>query len=770
MAEATVKTVQYIDKRIEPQPDPLYDNVIGPTQNQFYKIAASALSNSSIHFNNLTTLGADRAYLDTFEIELTCDIDFLVRIPASHGKIAKPAADNADATPYIAPLMCDWVFDSFPFNKCCEEVRVNINGGGFFSQPLSYVRAKERYMNQQALSRSYENICPIHRPMLQYESGRDFTNVTGTDTKNVIGNGVALDTTDNSIKGVTVATSTTNGTTGTYTDITLVKQQSGRYYDHNSYTAALPTRYGRGMMGMLQSECMLDGGINNSIVHTGAQSTAAATAGRWSNIRLGTIEVRGNDHFMHVIYTVTWREPVFCSPFSSRYDATFGRPLYNITSMDLTFTLQNLGNMIRIQNVDYGLKGFTDGGGGDTTINKGAWNNRTYVKDYNINILSAQLCYQVMTIPPTITKPLSTLVPYRRFVPYITDFPQNPNSGATNEALPLSGGHIQLKSGVYTLNEIPTAIWVFCAPSKSRYQENAEDCAVGAANTPITFAPNPTEQGGTKHVALNTGEGNWDSNKLFGFMEHINITMANTTQILNTAEPVDLYRIAKYNGCEDSYLAWGVYDACAQKPCETKVVSYSTIGSDTVDSATVGIAVPKRNYYGPGSVLRLIPGQDLIIPGEALIPGANAKNMVFQCEGNFYIPPHTLSQNRYALWLLFEYVGVAAISPGQCEITMNPLGDGSIMDVSPVMSGTSDESEGVLDDIGGRGNINKAARIAAAIGDSGIISRVLRLIPGAKDFADLAAKHGLGQPGSKRSKGCGVSGGAVIGQGMKDWV
>lgn len=766
MAEATVKTVQYIDKRIEPQPDPLYDNVIGPTQNQFYKIPASALSNSSIHFNNLTTLGADRAYLDTFEIELTCDIDFLVRVPATLAdSVGVPSTDHKDATPYLAPLMCDWVFDSFPFNKCCEEVRVNINGGGFFSQPLSYVRAKERYMNQRALSRSYENICPIHRPMLQYESGRNYTNLTGVDTKNVVGNGLVINDTNGAGEADTVAALTTNSTTGTYTNLTSVKQQGGRYYDHNSYTAALPTRYGRGMMGMLQSECMLDGGVNNSIVRTGVRATDGTE--RWSNIRVGTTEQIGTDHYLHVIYTVTWREPIFCSPFSSRYDATFGRPLYNITSMDLTFTLQNLGNMIRIQNVDYGLKGFTDSH--DTSLNLGVWGNRTFVKNYNINILSAQLCYQVMTIPPTITKPLSTLVPYRRFVPYITDFPQNPNSGATNEALPLNGGHIQLKSGVYTLNEIPTAIWVFCAPSKSRYQENAEDCSVGVNNLPQIYVPTPTADQGHLHVALNTGEGNWDSNKLFGFMEHINISMANTTQILNTAEPVDLYRIAKYNGCEDSYLAWGVYDACAQKPCETKVAEYTTLGGSIAQSR-IGMAVPRENYYGPGSVLRLIPGQDLIIPGEALIPGANAKNMVFQCEGNFYIPPHTLSQNRYALWLLFEYVGVAAISPGQCEITMNPLGDGSIMDVSPVMSGTSDESEGVLDDIGGRGNVNKAARIAAQIGDSGIISRILRLIPGAEKVADYAAQHGFGQPGSKRSKGCGISGGAVIGQGMKDWV
>ena len=42
MTQATVKTVQFLDPRIEPQPDPVYDYVIGPTQNQYYKIPLSA--------------------------------------------------------------------------------------------------------------------------------------------------------------------------------------------------------------------------------------------------------------------------------------------------------------------------------------------------------------------------------------------------------------------------------------------------------------------------------------------------------------------------------------------------------------------------------------------------------------------------------------------------------------------------------------------------------------------------------------------------------
>ena len=143
MAQATVKTVQFVDPRIEPQPDPVYDYVIGPMQNQYYKIPASGLSDSNITFNNLTTLGVDRAYLDTFEIELTCDFTFQLSTPGYDANPGSYEWTEALQTE-ICPAPDEWTFQSFPFNTCCDEARVNINGGAFFSQPMCYVRAKER--------------------------------------------------------------------------------------------------------------------------------------------------------------------------------------------------------------------------------------------------------------------------------------------------------------------------------------------------------------------------------------------------------------------------------------------------------------------------------------------------------------------------------------------------------------------------------------------------------------------------------------------------
>lgn len=670
MAQATVKTIQYIDPRIEPQPDPVYDYVIAPTQNQFYEINSSGLSNSSVTFNNLTTLGVDRAYLDTFELEITARITF-----ALDGAYTQANATDANKAK-MCPTPSQWTFDSFPFNKCVEQARVNINGGAFFSEPLSYLRAKERYMDQWKLSRCYENVCPCHRPMLQYESGKRYNTSIDSGHAQVLYN-------DSYVSG-----------------------------GGNVQAPGLPTRYGMGQVRYGQSAEGIVGGFNNAIVRTGAMDANNISEKYVRNLKESYVEV-------------TWREPIFCSPFSSRYDATYGRPLYNITSMDITFTLQNLGNMIRIAN--FGQFEYDN----------------LRITNYNVNLKSVKLRYQVMTIPPVLNKPLTTLVPYRRFVPYITDYP-NSTQGQQEQAAGLNEVKVlNITSGVYTLNEIPTAIWLFVAPVKACYQNNLVDRRVRDPDftTEAVAATNKAD--------LNLW-GNWDSNKLFAYIKQVSITMANTTQILETATPYDLYRIAKANGCDDSFVSWN--------------------GDDVVcPRVTSPGEVIKHYMYGAGSVLRLKPGVDLIVPDQPLIPGANANNMVFQAKVRASIPKGmSTNQQQYALWLLFEYVGVAAISPGQCEITMNPLGSGEIVQVSPVMSATSEMTEGDVDTAGGWEKAKKGAQIAAQIAEEGIISKILKHIPGAEGAAKWAEKHGLGEPGRKRGRG--MSGGAVMGHGLNDWV
>lgn len=726
MTQATVKTVQFLDPRIEPQPDPVYDYVIGPTQNQYYKIPCSGLSNTSITFNNLTTLGVDRAYLDTFEIELKAEITFTTNRTDDNTAIMHETRDNVD---YIDTLLnSDYItFDSFPLNKCIEQARVNINGGAFFSEPLSYLRAKEHYMDQTRLSRSYANICPSLRPVSQTESMRNYNESRTTQETNsmLLQYGTRLPTCETAHGQNTLGGDLYGGSNNS-----IINLGSPKYVKAYSYTA--------------------EGVQSETTVCVGYENFYRETKELTKNDRLNT-------YFTNKIkLIVTWREPLMCSPFSSRYDATYGRPLYNITSMDITLNMQDLGNMLRVVNV----QNLTPNNLGATVANQTV----EYITDYSVNIKSAQLCYQVMTIPPVLNKPLTTLVPYRRFVPYITDYYPNSTAGdgsaqANASVIPVDGADIILHSGVYTFNEVPTAIWVFVAPSKSILQKNNGDKYVPAAADASAYA---------------TRVSSWDTNKQFAFIKNVNFTLANTTQILSTAEPYDLYRIAQANGCDDSFLSWNGNNRLA-----TDTDSLCNF-SQLVSSRAAAGAVPTNNVcytqtaeirpFGCGSVLRLKPGVDLIIPDQPLIPGANANNMVFQAHVNAHIPPHSADNGTYALWLLFEYVGVAAISPGQCEITMNPLGSGEIMAVSPVVSATSEETEGKLEGSGFWDSVKRAAKIAQQLGEDGIVSMILKRIPGAEKATEWAQKHGLGEPAEKRPRGGACRGGAVIGKGLNDWV
>lgn len=633
----SVSTVQVIDPRIEPQPEPVYANTIGPEQNQFYKIPASGISDSYVTFNNLTTLGKDRAYLDTFELEITADVTFQTDdtiggwVPPPHG--------------YFMPI-------SFPFNSVCEQARININGGAFFNSPMSTIRAKERYWDDEKLQESFANHTPCQKPFLQDE----------------------------------LASAGFGKTAQMY--------------------AGLPQHYRTRMFGQVA-----DGYASRA---SGPLTSTNFSILENYDCEAGTSKTK--------TLTVRWREPIFCSPFSSRYDATYGRPLYNITSIDLAFNLVDLRNMFLVLNPS--------------------------LEQYNVHLKDVQLCYQVLTVTAPINHSF-TVVPYRRYVPYITDINgPNPDGSVPADAIT----HIRATSGVYTLNEVPTAIWVFLAPALSEYQR---------------FDWDGVPEGMTSSDCFFTSTSRHTNNKLFGFMTHISISCGNTTQILNTASIYDLYRIAKANGCQDNFEDW-----TRANPFNL----YQHQSDYSADDNTFEIDAPAQCVPGCGSVLRLIPGTDIVLPEQKLTPGANANNLVFQVEAEFDYNGLGSRTRKIALWLLFEYVGVASITPGNCVVTMNPLGNGAIMAAAPTVSGTTSENEAAPSTTEGSGWLDK---IKSALGvanklaqDTKIISSALKFIPGVGEIAsNIASQFGYGYKRPRLtasiadSSAGSVDGGAVMGLG-----
>ena len=662
MSQAT--TVKIVDPRIEPQPAPVYAVTEAPLQNQFYKVPASGISNSYITFNNLTTLGKDRAYLDTFELEIEAQITFTLRADAGAGE--------------TGPDHAMWCFDSFPFNKVCDEARVNINGGAFFSQPLSYVRAKERYWDEKKISDAYTGICPCHKPWMQNETG------------------------------LPVVFEILNEAVGGYNERPYVR----------GIQEVTPCR------SLCSSQYMttasgINSTPNNWFINGNRYTPARGPSGRT------TVDAR-------------WREPIFASPFSSRIDGTYGRPLYNITSIDIAFHMQDLRNMILC----------TD----------------PRVASFTVDLVNVNLCYQVETVAMNLV-PDVTVVPYRRFVPYVTDYNRellNIETGGPDTGFSIKQGttqRISITSGVYTLNEVPTAIWIFAGPTKAELQQ----CL--SSDTSFWF-----DDAGTPgaHQAWNS----FGYNRPFGCIRHVSISAANTTQILNTATEPDLYRIAKANGLQDNWMSWReCYDASARHP--VALPPKQTSAGQTPDYPNIN---DRGICGGMGSVLRLIPGTDIVLQDQPLIPGSNANNMVFQVTADFEFPIVPYNFRNVSLWLLFEYVGVAAITPGQCEITMNPLGNAKDITLDAVLSANQMGHEAAATEAEGGslgewlknmwGKIKQGAEtVSNVLKDTKAISTIGNTlgslgVPFAGTVANIAGKMGYGR---KRPRITGASGGARMG-------
>ena len=364
-----------------------------------------------------------------------------------------------------------------------------------------------------------------------------------------------------------------------------------------------------------------------------------------------------------------------------------------------------------------------------------------YCFDYAVNIRAANLRYQVLSVPDGIAPSVST-VPYRRFVPYITNVVNLPGESASTAIPPLDYGAphtVNATSGVYSLNEVPTAIWIFLAPDLASYQTYDTTADFNVTGWETYF-------GGGTHI----------DNQLFGYLKHISISCGNTTQILNTAAPADLFRISKANGCKDSFNDFSI--AYPPYPYERPEV--------TANAATAGWGPAYSG--GAGSVLRLIPGTDIVLPDQPLVPGSRADNLVFQVSGTWEYPNSTNKSVNLALWILFEYVGVATMTPGQCTIEMCPIKSVAQASAGPVLTPdeikppTPSTTEGsgwkdtLLSILRGANEVLKKTKLISSL--AGYIPKVGPAVAGA------AAALGYGEKGLKRNRKD-VYGGSVMGMG-----
>lgn len=312
------------------------------------------------------------------------------------------------------------------------------------------------------------------------------------------------------------------------------------------------------------------------------------------------------------IATITIREPVLCPPFNQRLDEIYQSPLFNITSIDIVYQLNDLRMMFEASTQTA------------VTLSDGANVLTTSVIDnlspdnISIRITDANLCFNVASMPPGMTVPSMLQLPYYDNVCYVTN----------GDVLPGTVGEVPMTSGVYTLAQVPTAIYIFVSENQLyRSGGNLTNATYETSLCPI---------------------------------RNINITLGNNTQLLNTTSEYDRYQMALANGLED--VTWEEF---------TRPI----ITMPSTDTSTVALT---RNYaqgqHCGKCMLRLIPGVDLLIPDKRLVGGTDAEQMVFQVRLTADVTgvPDT-AQPFLSLWIMFEYCGVLTIEPVHASIDMIPL-------------------------------------------------------------------------------------------------
>ena len=609
---------EVVDHTLEPASNDEVPVVVnGPAQNQFYRVLPSAFGQSFIAFNNIPIISGNRAYLDNFELEITAQIVFRQNVtPHAEPGMVKPLYASL-LTPWLSPG--EWTFDSFPFNKACEQVVVNLNGAAITSHPMYYMRPYERYFNMEALTKKYASICPIQKPLGQNESGMIYAPSKLLDMLKI---------------------------RQLYRD--NVDPESNVQTPGITFGRSFPTRLGINQTGLTQNAGGVIGNYNNSIVRLGQPLIASQATERMDNYNMllpygvGKWSPGYENYYVNedgdIVVTVTWREPILAAPFLSQLNRDKGQAIYNISSLSMNFSLANLPGMIRACQLRY-----IEFNGGRIV---------SPLADYTVTLQKTVLCYQVVTLPPTIKKPDLMVLQTTRFDYFTTDITDGSN---VPRPIPIEGEKVRISSAQYTLKTVPRAIWIYCAPVLNDYHVNYAERYIPDTTSEATNAMLREDMLQCKNQ--------WDTNKMFAFLENISISWGNTTQILSTAQAADLFRIAKNNGCRDNFISWGVYD-----PLDTSAAMEKSL-IEVAGAGSFDAVKPHLGPFGVGSVLRLIPGVDIINPYSNIIPGTDAKKTVFQVDAVFNIPPHSVPYSHYALWLLFEYNDIYNLRTGSCLMT-----------------------------------------------------------------------------------------------------
>ena len=166
-----------------------------------------------------------------------------------------------------------------------------------------------------------------------------------------------------------------------------------------------------------------------------------------------------------------------------------------------------------------------------------------------------------------------------------------------------------------------------------------------------------------------------------------------------------------------------------------------------------------NEFFGVGSVIRIIPGIDLCSGGEqTLIGGMKITNETIRFHVK-YRPLNMFDKVKYSLFVAFEYNGICTITPGFCDLAMIHI------DSYNQIANAQRAPRYRISRIYGKGFLDKVKGIANGVNNfakkTGVVSSVLSMVPhpAAKTAAMAASALGYGYGGSRSTK---MRGGMVI--------
>ena len=434
-------------------------------------------------------------------------------------------------------------------------------------------------------------------------------------------------------------------------------------------------------------------------------------------------DVGGVTHSLMPFGTVDWeikfwmREPVMSEPLDYYSSRQGSKTMNNITSIDLEYNFNNLRNMILFNHnemlkkcVDKEWADEMEYANCDFAADTQDWWSELVEQNLNsilsVEIVDAELEIDIATpqVPPSMPF-VTDYVEYRRYETILKD-PIDP-AGIWNNKDDLK----EIHSDIYSLTYMPNSIYIWVAPQHAKVYGDGYRCFYNNSYAQITS---------------------------------LEVDYGNLTKIGNHYGERDLYLMSLRNGLEDrSYADW----------TRTKRTFYRPyINIENIDTLDDVDHICQNEFFGVGSVLRVIPGIDLCSGGEqTLIGGMKITNETIRFHVKFR-PLNMFDDDLvYSLFVAFEYNGICTITPGFCDLAMIHI------DSYNQIANAQRAPRYKISRIYGKGLWDKIKKVVNGVNNfakkTHAVSKVLGMMPfaGAQTAAKVASKMGYGYGGGSRS-------------------